>query len=37
VQRFREGAPLNAPNGATFYSHEAEGYVDYPALVPQGV
>ncbi|HEX4026048.1 MAG TPA: alkene reductase [Rhizomicrobium sp.] len=32
VQRFAEGAPLNAWNSATFYSGGAEGYIDYPAL-----
>ena len=32
VERFREGAELNAPDPQTFYSHEAHGYVDYPAL-----
>jgi 2,4-dienoyl-CoA reductase-like NADH-dependent reductase (Old Yellow Enzyme family) len=31
-ERFRAGAPLNAPVPETFYSREAEGYVDYPAL-----
>jgi 2,4-dienoyl-CoA reductase-like NADH-dependent reductase (Old Yellow Enzyme family) len=34
VERFAQSAPLNTPNPATFYSHEAEGYTDYPALVP---
>jgi 2,4-dienoyl-CoA reductase-like NADH-dependent reductase (Old Yellow Enzyme family) len=32
VRRFREQAPLNAPNPATFYADGAEGYTDYPAL-----
>ena len=32
VERFREGAELNAPDPQTFYSHEAHGYVDYPVL-----
>lgn len=32
VTRFREGAPLNEPRPETFYSHEADGYVNYPAL-----
>ncbi len=32
VQRFATGAELNAPNPETFYTHEAEGYTDYPAL-----
>ena len=32
--RFAKGAPLNAPIPATFYSHGAEGYTDYPALQP---
>ena len=33
-ERFRAGAPLNAPVAEGFYSHGAEGYVDYPALAP---
>jgi len=32
--RIRFGAPLNAPNPATFYSPGPEGYTDYPALEP---
>lgn len=32
ARRFRRGAELNAPQPETFYSHGAEGYVDYPAL-----
>jgi len=32
VERLRTGADLNAPVPATFYSHGAEGYTDYPAL-----
>jgi 2,4-dienoyl-CoA reductase-like NADH-dependent reductase (Old Yellow Enzyme family) len=32
VRRFREKVDLNAPQPETFYSHGAEGYVDYPAL-----
>ncbi|MCX6400318.1 MAG: N-ethylmaleimide reductase [Propionibacteriales bacterium] len=31
-ERFRTGAELNEPNGATFYGGGAEGYTDYPAL-----
>jgi 2,4-dienoyl-CoA reductase-like NADH-dependent reductase (Old Yellow Enzyme family) len=31
-ERFRSGAPLNAPVPATFYARGAEGYTDYPAL-----
>ncbi len=31
-RRFREGAPLNEWNGATFYAPGAAGYTDYPAL-----
>lgn len=31
-ERFRQEAALNEPNPATFYSHGAEGYSDYPAL-----
>ena len=32
VRRFREGAPLNAPDYATLYTPGPRGYVDYPAL-----
>jgi N-ethylmaleimide reductase len=32
VERFRRGAPLNAPDYATFYGGEARGYTDYPFL-----
>lgn len=32
VQRFRLGAPLNAPNPETFYSQGDAGYIDYPPL-----
>lgn len=32
VERFREGAALNTPDPQTFYAHERQGYVDYPAL-----
>jgi 2,4-dienoyl-CoA reductase-like NADH-dependent reductase (Old Yellow Enzyme family) len=35
-KRFAENAALNEPNPATFYSHESEGYVDYPALEAVG-
>ena len=31
-RRLREGAPLNPPRVETFYTHEVEGYTDYPAL-----
>ncbi len=31
VRRFKEHAPLNAWNTATFYSGGAQGYTDYPA------
>lgn len=31
-ERLRRDAPLAAPDTATFYSGEAKGYVDYPAL-----
>jgi N-ethylmaleimide reductase len=31
-ERFAQGAPLNAPNPATFYGGGVEGYTDYPAL-----
>lgn len=30
--RIKAGAPLNAPNPATFYSPGPEGYTDYPFL-----
>lgn len=32
VRRFREGAPLNAPQRETYYGGGAEGYIDYPTL-----
>ncbi|WOI45333.1 alkene reductase [Acidovorax sp. BLS4] len=32
VERMRQGAPLNAPDPATFYTPGAQGYTDYPAL-----
>ncbi|AGF72026.1 alkene reductase [Corynebacterium halotolerans] len=32
VKRWREDAPLNEPNQATFYVGEEKGYTDYPAL-----
>ncbi|MEM9542232.1 MAG: alkene reductase [Cyanobacteria bacterium P01_E01_bin.42] len=32
VERYRQSAPLNEPNLATFYTHTPEGYTDYPAL-----
>jgi N-ethylmaleimide reductase len=31
--RYLRGAPLNAPDPATFYAGEEKGYVDYPALI----
>ncbi|MCP9886011.1 alkene reductase [Synechococcus sp. ATX 2A4] len=31
-ERLRLGAPLNAPNPATFYSQGPAGYTDYPSL-----
>lgn len=33
---FRQGAPLNAPDKATFYTPGAQGYIDYPALSAAG-
>jgi N-ethylmaleimide reductase len=30
--RYAKRTPLNAPDQATFYSGEANGYIDYPAL-----
>jgi len=32
VERFKIGAKLNEADAATFYTHEAKGYTDYPAL-----
>jgi N-ethylmaleimide reductase len=32
VERLKLGAPLNAPDKATFYGGDAKGYTDYPAL-----
>jgi N-ethylmaleimide reductase len=32
VERLKRGAPLNAPDKATFYGGGAKGYIDYPAL-----
>jgi N-ethylmaleimide reductase len=32
VARLRTGAPLNAPDMATFYTPGAKGYTDYPSL-----
>lgn len=31
-ERFKSNAPLNTPDMATFYTHDAKGYTDYPAL-----
>ncbi|MCY1015655.1 alkene reductase [Pyxidicoccus sp. MSG2] len=31
-ERLQKGAPLNAPDQATFYGGDARGYTDYPAL-----
>jgi N-ethylmaleimide reductase len=31
-ERFRQGAPLAEPNRDTYYSGDASGYTDYPAL-----
>lgn len=31
-ERFRQGAPLNTANRATFYTPGARGYTDYPTL-----
>jgi N-ethylmaleimide reductase len=32
VARFKRQADLNAPDPATFYGGNAEGYTDYPTL-----
>jgi len=34
VERMQQNAPLNAPDFATFYTADAHGYTDYPALIP---
>ncbi len=31
-ERYRQKAPLNAPDQGTFYAGEGKGYTDYPAL-----
>jgi N-ethylmaleimide reductase len=36
-RRLREGAPLNTPDRATFYTGGERGYTDYPALETAGV
>lgn len=37
VERFRIGAPLNAPEPSTFYGDGPVGYTDYPILQPATV
>ncbi|BEO06774.1 alkene reductase [Serratia nematodiphila] len=32
VERFKQGAPLNEADKATFYQGEGRGYIDYPLL-----
>lgn len=32
VKRFQQSAPLNEADSDTFYTHDREGYTDYPAL-----
>jgi 2,4-dienoyl-CoA reductase-like NADH-dependent reductase (Old Yellow Enzyme family) len=34
AERFRLRLPLNEPDAATFYAKGAQGYTDYPVLVP---
>jgi len=34
-ERFRQKAPLNAPDHATFYGGDGRGYIDYPAMDQQ--
>jgi N-ethylmaleimide reductase len=36
VERLRSGAPLNAPDPATFFGGGSAGYTDYPALASAG-
>lgn len=35
VDRLKTGAPLNDPDGATFYGGDHRGYTDYPTLTEQ--
>jgi N-ethylmaleimide reductase len=35
VERWRTGAPLNAPNRETFFGGGEAGYTDYPFLAPR--
>jgi N-ethylmaleimide reductase len=35
VERWKSGAPLNAPDMNTFYTPGAKGYTDYPVLAEQ--
>lgn len=35
-ERFAKGAPLNAPDPATFYGGE-HGYTDYPFLLKEAI
>lgn len=35
ADRWKSGADLNEPDGATFYGGDAEGYTDYPTLQEQ--
>ncbi|MDH5437068.1 MAG: alkene reductase, partial [Gammaproteobacteria bacterium] len=32
VERFKQGAALNTPDGDTFYGGDEHGYIDYPTL-----
>jgi N-ethylmaleimide reductase len=32
AERLRQGRELSLPDSTTFYTHEARGYIDYPAL-----
>lgn len=36
VERLRENAPLNEPDGSTFYGGAEKGYTDYPTLAETG-
>jgi N-ethylmaleimide reductase len=36
VERFAEGAPLNSPDSATFYTGGERGYIDYPTRASVG-
>jgi N-ethylmaleimide reductase len=36
VERLAQGLPLAQPDVATFYTHDAQGYTDYPRASASG-